>query len=130
MAHPRPGTSSFGVPNEERELMGRLALVPLKCLAWLYYWLPPGGKRLAGNALGGALRLLGARAKVIQQNLEIAFPGPEQKGRRTKLFREAYAHLGSLTFEILMLLGPMKKFIEEQVEVIGVENAQGEIGRA
>jgi KDO2-lipid IV(A) lauroyltransferase len=105
-------------------MIGRLALVPLKALAWLYYWLPPAGKRLAGNALGASLRVFGARAKVIHQNLEIAFPGPEQSGRRGKLFREAYVHLGSLVFEILMLLGPMKKFIEEQVEVIGVENAQ------
>jgi KDO2-lipid IV(A) lauroyltransferase len=105
-------------------MMGRLALIPLRALAWTYYWLPPTGKRLAGNCLGTCLRLLGVRSKVIRQNLGIAFPGEGMSARREKLFREAYSHLGNLTFEILMLLGPMKRFIHESVEVIGVENAQ------
>lgn len=105
-------------------MTGFFALIPLKALAWMYYMLPAKGKRLAGNALGSSLRGLGVRAKVIRDNLEIAFPGEPLARQREKLFREAYAHLGSLTFEILMLLGPMKRFIHESVELTGIENAE------
>jgi KDO2-lipid IV(A) lauroyltransferase len=104
--------------------MSFLALIPLRAGAWLYFWLPAPLKRASGSALGTGLRLLGVRAKVIRENLEIAFKGPERSPERERLFREAYRHLGSLTLEILLLLGPMKKFILRNVEVIGVENAE------
>src|SRR5262245_10058557 len=86
-----------------RCVMGSLALIPLRALSWGYYWLPSGAKRLVGGMLGHLLRVLGVRSGVIRQNLEIAFPGTNRLEERERLFREAYRHLGSLVFEILLL---------------------------
>jgi KDO2-lipid IV(A) lauroyltransferase len=104
-------------------MTGRLALIPLRAVAWTYFWLPSHAKRASGNLLGLLLRWLGIRSRVIRQNLEIAFPGGERSRERDRLFRDAYRHLGNLVFEVLLLLGPMEKFIEGSVEVLGVENA-------
>jgi KDO2-lipid IV(A) lauroyltransferase len=101
-----------------------MRLGSLRLVAWIYYWLPPRLKRGAGSALGALLRVSGVRAKVVRQNLSIAFPDPSSERERRKLFREAYRHLGNLVLEISLLLGPMKRFVEESVEVLGVENAQ------
>jgi KDO2-lipid IV(A) lauroyltransferase len=75
---------------------------------------------MLGSALGVLLRGTGLRARVIRQNLEFAFPQDGKK--REVLFREAYRHLGQLVFEIIALLGPMKKFVLNHSELRGLEN--------
>src|SRR3954462_3318014 len=110
-------------------MIGTLLLLPARGLAWGYFLLPPALKRGAGVALGLGLRLLRLRAKVISENLKIAFPGEEHGLLREELFREAYRHLGNLILEILLLLGPMKQFIESSVEMRGVSNAEAALAK-
>jgi KDO2-lipid IV(A) lauroyltransferase len=75
-------------------------------------------------ALGGLLAVVKLRHKVIEQNLAIAFPGTDTRAaaRRNDLWSASYRHLASLGLEILMLLGPMRRFARHEVEVRGVEN--------
>src|SRR5438552_1578558 len=101
----------------EPGLMGILFLLPLRLLSWSYYLLPRELKRLAGRTLGLVLYMTQARASVVKENLQIAFPGENRSSERSRLFREAYDHLGNLFFEVLLLLGPMPRFIEESVEM-------------
>jgi KDO2-lipid IV(A) lauroyltransferase len=109
--------------------MGMIVLLPLRGLAWLYYWLPSSQKRAAGRSLGFLLRIFKVRAGVIRENLKIAFPGDTRASQREELFREAYQHLGNLVFEILLLLGPMPRFIHESVEMRGLENIRRALTR-
>src|SRR6185437_9545479 len=48
------------------------------------------------------------------------FPGESEL--QAKIARKSYNHLGHLVLEILMIFGPMKKFIEKRVDLLGVEN--------
>ena len=101
--------------------MGLIALLPLRAVAWAYYLSPRALRRAWSGALGALLRALGIRGEVIARNLEIAFPGESaaQRGRRVS---QAYAHLGALFLEIAMLLGPLKRFVQNECDLIGVEN--------
>src|SRR3954454_19103614 len=104
------------------EALGAILVMPLRGLAWGFYLLPPKARQGAGSALGALLRLLKLRAGVIRQNLAMAFPGELDAGKREALYREAYRHLGNLILEILLLVGPMRRFIETSVELRGIEN--------
>jgi KDO2-lipid IV(A) lauroyltransferase len=101
----------------ESRFVGALSLVLLRSIAWLYGLQPAVLRDFWGRALGVILRKLNLRAKVVRQNLELAFPADARK--REQLFNEAYRHLGSLVFEILMLLGPMKRFVLKKCELRG-----------
>lgn len=105
--------------------MGFLILPLLKSISWIYYLAPARIRRLWACAFGRLLRALNLRAKVIRENLAIAFPGPENAAKREELFRESYRHLGQLFLEISMVLGPMKRFAWKEVEVVGGENLTG-----
>ena len=74
--------------------------------------------------MGGVIRVLGLRRKVIERNLRLAYPDdkPENAETRARLIRQAYQHLGHLVFEVLMVLGPMEKFIRKYIDVRGFEN--------
>lgn len=107
----------------ESPIVGFLILGMLRSLAWLYAVQPHVLRRFWGDSLGACLRRAGFRARVIRQNLEIAYKdSPEEQAR---LFKEAYAHFGNLTLEILMLLAPgdtMKRYVLRNAELIGVEH--------
>ena len=88
--------------------MGLLVLPVLRVLAWVYVLLPRFVQWQLGQGLGFFLRLLQPRREVVTQNLDRAYPGNDSAAltMRTKLFRAAYMHLGHLSWEALMVLGP------------------------
>ena len=94
----------------------------LRALGWFYAVQPVRWRLAWGAALGFFLRLTGARARIVRRNLEIAYPGPEREAERDRLYRQAYAHVGHLFFEILLVFGAMRKFCERSVELVGLEN--------
>jgi KDO2-lipid IV(A) lauroyltransferase len=102
-------------------------IIVLNCLAWIYYFMPGFIQAGLGNALGFLLRVFKYRAQVIEQNLKYAFPTEAQT--RERVFRQAYSHFGGLVLEILLLFGPMGKFIERRGELIGVENWRAAIAQ-
>ncbi len=103
--------------------LGFLILSGLRALAWAYYLLPRFLRRAGSRLLAGFLRTVGFRAKVIRENLAIAYPGDTEEARRTRaeLFKAAYTHLGQLFLEILMLVGPMRRFVQRESVLLGAQ---------
>src|SRR4051812_37251370 len=116
----RPGTR-FDLRGRARELVaalvGRLVLLILRLIGYVYAYAPRRAQLAWGAILGKFLFLTGFRSSVIQQNLEIAYP--EQKPVRDQRFRNCYTHLGNLILEIILLLGPMKRFILKNSDLLG-----------
>lgn len=106
----------------ESPVVGTVILFVLRCVAWTYAFQPRPLRRMWGNGLGWGLRKLKLRSRVVEQNLSIAFKDSGEK--RATIYREAYAHLGNLALEILLLLGPMKRYIERNTELEGLEHWQ------
>lgn len=104
----------------ESRALGFIILLFLRAVAWAYACLPSYLRRLAGEALGALLRGLKLRSAVIKQNLSIAFK--ESPEKQSRIFSTAYSHLGHLSLEILMLLGPMRWFVRRRSKLIGVEH--------
>jgi len=92
----------------------------LNLLAFIYYYLPQTLQKAAGALLGAFFYAFKYRAQVVDQNLKYAFPTEVQT--RDRVFRQAYTHFGNLILEVLLLFGPMKKFIKKRADLIGVEN--------
>lgn len=104
------------------DFMGKLALFFIK-LGVYSYWLQPRKIQLFwGNRLGGVLYRVGFRRKVVRENLSRAFPHEDQHQRR--VLRAFYSHLGNLFLELLLVMGPLKKVIERDCEVHGVEHVE------
>ncbi len=108
----------------ESNLVGSLILGLLKVKAWGYYLLPAPLKTTVASMLGGILRAFKLRHRVVLENLRIAFPGEDadSAARRESLFRSAYFHLALLILEILMLLGPMRRYASKKVELRGLDH--------
>jgi KDO2-lipid IV(A) lauroyltransferase len=104
----------------ESRALGFIVLFFLRVIAWGYALLPSGLRRLQGEALGALLRALKLRSQVVAQNVGFAFKDSPEKQRR--VYSSAYSHLGHLSFEILMLLGPMRWFVRRRAELIGAEH--------
>jgi KDO2-lipid IV(A) lauroyltransferase len=94
----------------------------LRALAWSFYLMPSRLRGQVGASIGFLLRALSFRSKVVRENLAYAFPGPGREGERAKVFGQAYTHLGRLFSEILLLLGPMRRFAIRYGELKGLEN--------
>ncbi|MGZ3689436.1 MAG: lysophospholipid acyltransferase family protein, partial [Bdellovibrionota bacterium] len=92
----------------------------LSLVSWLYYVQPAPVRAWWGSALGGVLRLYGLRSAIVRENLARAFPSDPDRQRR--LASETYRHLGRLVLEILLLLGPMRRFVRSNVLVTGEEH--------
>lgn len=77
-----------------------------------------------GRWLGFVLMALRVRDQVIRENLQFAYPGDsaEEARIREHLRRAAYEHLGQLVFEILMLMGPLPRYVRQRSELRGAEN--------
>ncbi len=103
-------------------LVGRVALSLLRLASWGYYLLPRPAQSLLDGILAALLRSARVREKVIRQNLEIAFPGEENSRKREKLLKAAYSHLARLSFEILFLFGPMRKYVRNHCELQGFDH--------
>ncbi len=95
--------------------MGHLVLFFLRGLAWAYWAQPRLLQLLWGTGLGWILMGLRFRSRVVRENLTRAYSQQTQEQQR--IFRASYVHLGRLIFEILLLLGPMKKFVSRWMTV-------------
>lgn len=93
-----------------------------KIVGFLYLAQPRKLQLFWGNVLGGLLYLFRFRIRVVTQNLAIAFPN--QVEQRQKILRDSYFHLGNLIFEVLLLFGPLKKFILKYVDLVGLEHVE------
>ena len=91
---------------------------------WVYFLIPFWLRRIVAGCLGRLLYVLKVRRSVVFQNLELAYPSdsPGQRSLRDEICRTSYSHLGALALEILMLFGPMKKFVERFAELRGLEH--------
>lgn len=96
--------------------MESVVLLILRTFGWGYGLLPRGIQRALGKLLGVFLWVLRPRVQVIRQNLKIAFPD-----KKSTLFF-AYEHLGHLTLEVLLVLGPLKRFVKKYAVLLGKEN--------
>ncbi len=99
--------------------MGRLAL---SAAAWAVYLLPHPMRELLARAIAGLLGFARFRSAVIEQNLGFAFPGEAGVARREELARAAHLHLARLALEILLLFGPMRRFVLSRSRLIGTEH--------
>jgi KDO2-lipid IV(A) lauroyltransferase len=70
--------------------------------------------------MGIVLHALAWRVRVVEDNLNIAFPGLERAAHRQRLRRAAYAHLGHLVFEVALVLGPLRSFVRRYSELRGL----------
>jgi len=99
--------------------VGSLVLIVLRGLAW-FYWIQPRCLQLFwGKILGIVLLSFGFRGRVVRENLERAFP--QRSDEQQRLVRASYIHLGNVILEILLLLGPMKKFVSRWMKVKNLE---------
>jgi KDO2-lipid IV(A) lauroyltransferase len=88
--------------------VGRVTLALLRALAWALWWLPPRARDAVARGWGALLRAVRLRRRVVDENLRHAYP--DAPAERARLVREAYRHLGRLAIEILLLLGPMRRY--------------------
>jgi Kdo2-lipid IVA lauroyltransferase/acyltransferase len=104
--------------------VGVIVLAILRSLAWFLYWIPSAVREGLADILGWVLQTFGLRSRVIAENLQIAFPGEsfDAVQKREALYASAYRHLGHLVLEILMLLGPMKKYSMKYTDFHGLEH--------
>ena len=101
--------------------MGLIAILFLTAAAWLYYALPRRVRTVSGKILGFCLGLFKLRREVIIRNLELAFPG-EDEALRERRIGQAYEHLGHLVLEILLLFGPLRRFVLRECTLIGADH--------
>jgi Kdo2-lipid IVA lauroyltransferase/acyltransferase len=96
-----------------------IAEVILGLLAWIYFLLPRFLRQIWENLLGFIFRKLNWRLKVIEQNLAIARQanaiGPELG------VKEIYHHMAQVILEILLLFGPKRKFLKDEVDLEGFD---------
>ena len=81
-------------------------------------------RRNCGSVLGSIFFLFKWRSGIINQNLEFAYHGhsSDRIALRKNIFRSAYQHFGQLVFEIIMLFGSMKYYVEHYSRLYGFEN--------
>jgi len=104
--------------------MGQIVIWILKGIATIFGYLPRKVQLTLGWCLGSVLCLCRYRHAVVQQNLKIVFsdrqyPSPQDP---KKFLSKTYTHFGNLILEVLMVLGPLKRFVEKYVDVAGYEN--------
>jgi Kdo2-lipid IVA lauroyltransferase/acyltransferase len=103
-----------------KDFVGKLIVILLKISGYLFGFQPRRMQLWLGSILGSLLRILQFRASIVRQNIELAFPG--QEGIQRSIFKESYKNFGNLILEILLLFGPMRKFVSKYVDVVGIEH--------
>lgn len=93
--------------------------VGLGLFGGIYFLAPWPLKRALARGLGWIFRLLSLRRTVIDSNLKTAGMAPSDQ-----LLNEAYAHLGFLTFEFLMLFCGMRWFVKRKVTLTGYDHVR------
>jgi len=93
-------------------------------MAWFYYLSPLAFKNFYGGSLGAFLRLIRFKTKIVRKNLNLTYPGSDQKSIENKksIFIKNYKYFGTLVFEILLHFGFMKRFIQKNVIYKGFEH--------
>ena len=89
-------------------------------IAWLIYLQPRSLQMFWGRMLGALLRAKGVRRKIVEQNLKIAYPN-ETESFRANILKKSYDNLGYLIFELLLLFGPMDRFVRKYGVIKGAE---------
>lgn len=102
--------------------MGKIMAGLLGAVGWIYSRMPSFLRYPLAYSLGSVFSLLQLRKSVICQNLEYAYPN--DLALQKKLQRDSYTHLGFLVFEVLMVLGGMKSFVQRNVCVEGREHLE------
>lgn len=105
--------------------MGKIALWILKGLAYFFGFLPRKLQLIFGALLGTFLYFCRYRYAVVRQNLRIVFSNSQSSTAEFKeasSLRKSYIHFGNLILEVLLVLGPLKRFVEKYVDVVGYEN--------
>ena len=105
----------------ESRTLGRIVLGLLWGIGWFYYLLPWPIKKGVASFFGWGVKLLGVRSKVLLQNLDLAFPAQSDAEKKAWIYRSTYQHIGYLFFEIFMLFGPIKKFVQDSTVLNGRE---------
>lgn len=118
-----PG-EDVGNEGQQPRFTERLCVLILQVMAWTYFWSPRLLQRLLGWCVGQVFSLLKYRRSVVIGNLELAYPGDDtvQRALRADTMRQNYAHMGHLLLEIMMHFGPMRRFVEKRVTLVGVEH--------
>ncbi len=101
--------------------MERIILPFLRAIAFMFVLQPRRLQLMWGGVLGALFYGLRYRYSVVNQNIQRVFPDLARQSQ-AKIARESYRHLGNLTLEILMLLGPLRNFVLKYVDVQGFEN--------
>ncbi len=102
--------------------MGQVMILLLRMMSYLFWIQPRKLQLFFGNCLGMLGYWARFRVTVVNQNLAIAFPG--QVELQKKILRASYQHLGNLILEILLVVGPLKKFVLKYVDITGIEHIE------
>ena len=99
--------------------VGRLALFLFRLGAYFLSVQPRSLQLFWGSLLGELLYRVKFRRRVVEENLARAFP--KSQGPNV-ILRRSYHQFGNLILEILLLLGPFKKFVLKNTTLHGVEH--------
>jgi len=89
----------------------------LRILGWMIYLLPNRARIGLGNGLGRILERAKFKSAVIQENLAYAFPTEAQT--RERIGHQAYLHFGNLVLELILLFGPLRRFVKRNSDLAG-----------
>ena len=102
------------------------ALAKLMLAAWgrVLTFLPRRFSLAAGTLVGFVLGRLGWKRTLVRSNLQLAFPGAGEEVRtyRHQLETGFYLHFGRLVVELLCQFGDWRRWVEENVEVSGLDH--------
>lgn len=112
-------------------IIGFIILFPIRIVAWVLAVMPGSWRIAIGRGLGTWIHAMGPRKDVVRMNLELAFPGEDSGSAalRAQLEKETYHHLVNLLIEVFFLLGPMKWFTENRVQVSGYSHLEKAIAK-
>ena len=100
--------------------MGKGIMFFIQLLAYGFYFLPRFVQLKLGQGLGRLLWTFQYRSQVVSENLARAYPHDLKK--QQQILKATYQHLGNLFLEILLVVGPLKSFVQKYVTIIGMEH--------
>ncbi len=103
-------------------LKHRVEAFALLSAGWLLTWLPLGVAVRLARGLGTLGSFTGIRAKVVRENLEIAFGDSISPREKKRLFREAYRFLCVFGVEGFFLERRSSRWVRSLITLEGAEN--------